>query len=86
MKSSNGGLLLIIGALFGLCVALTVGAVESKDAPPKDWSRLKVIAYPNGGTGFFDPDTATIYVYDSDLSRCYLIRKIGTLGQPMFRP
>lgn len=86
MKKKNAGLLFAVGALFGLCIALTLGAVEKREAPPKDWSRLKVVAYPNGGTGFFDPDTATIYVYDSDLARCYLIRKMGTLGQPMFRP
>lgn len=85
MKTKKASLLFGTGALFGLCLALSLSAVE-KDAPPKDWSRLKVVAYPNGGTGFFDPDTATIYVYDSDLARCYLIRKMGTLGQPMFRP
>jgi len=86
MKIKNAGWLFVTGALFGLCVALTLGAAERNEPPPKDWSRLKVVSYPNGGTGFFDPDTATIYVYDSDLSRCYLIRKMGNLGQPMFRP
>ncbi len=87
MKKRNAGLLFICGALFGLSIALCLGAVEkAKDAPRKDWSQLKFVAYPNGGTGVFDPETATIYVYDSDLRGCYLIRQLGTLGQPMRRP
>ena len=86
MKTKNAGLLFGTGALFGLCAALCLGAVEKKDVPAKDWSRLKVVSYPNGGTGFFDSDTGTIYVYDADLTRCYLIRQIGNLGQPLRRP
>lgn len=85
MKKRNAGWLFGGGAIFGLSIALCLGAVE-KQAPSTDWSGLKVVSYPNGGTGFFDPATGTIYVYDSDLSRCYLIRKMGALGQPMRRP
>lgn len=85
MKKLNGKWLFGSGAIFGLSIALCLGAVE-KQPVAADWSRLKVVSYPNGGTGFFDPDTGTIYVYNSDLTRCYLVRKLGTLGQPMFRP
>ena len=55
-------------------------------APRIDWSRLKLAVYPNGGTGFFDPDTGIIYVYDADLKNCYLIQQLTTLGSPMRRP
>jgi len=55
------------------------------DAPRSEWARLKLVAYPNGATGFFDPDTGIVYVYDSDLRNCYLIRQLQTLGKPMQR-
>ena len=86
MKKRNAGWLFGFGASFGLSVALCLGAVDKPAPATVDWSRLKVVSYPNGGTGFFDPDTGTIYVYDSGLARCYLIRKIGNLGAPMLRP
>ena len=75
----------VLGAIFGLGISLCLGAVEKQAAAP-DWSRLKVVSYPNGGTGFFDPDSGTIYVYDADLARCYLVRKIGSLGAPLRHP
>jgi hypothetical protein len=87
MKKRNAGLLFTCGALFGLSIALCLGAVEkANQTPTKDWSQLKFVAYPNGGTGVFDPATGTMYVYDSDLRGCYLVRRINNLGQPMFRP
>lgn len=86
MKKRNAAWLFSFGAIFGLSLALCLGAVDKQTPPTPDWSRLKVVSYPNGGTGFFNPDTGIIYVYDSDLSRCYLIRKIGNLGAPLRRP
>jgi hypothetical protein len=86
MKKRNAGWLFGLGVIFGLSIALCLGAVEKQTAPAVDWSRLKVVGYPNGGTGFFDPDTGTIYVYDSTLDRCYLVRKMWNLGAPMRRP
>ena len=84
MKKRNAWLF-SFGAMFGLSVALCLGAVDKQAAQP-DWSRLKLVAYPNGGTGFFDPDSGTMYVYSSDLTRCYLVRKLNSLGAPMRRP
>ena len=86
MKKRNAGWLFGCGAIVGLSIALCLGAVDKPASPGPDWSRLKVVSYPNGGTGFFDPDTGTIYVYDSSLARCYLVRKIGNLGAPMRQP
>ena len=87
MKKRNAGWLFTGGTIFGLVIALCLGAVEkAKEPTKKDLSQLKFVAYPNGGTGVFDPETATMYVYDSDLRGCYLVRQITTLGQPMIRP
>ncbi|TAL00915.1 MAG: hypothetical protein EPO07_09075 [Verrucomicrobia bacterium] len=80
-------LALTAGALLGFAAAVGLGAAEKgKETAKKDWSRVQVIAYPNGGTGFFDPDSGTMYVYDSDLRGCYLIRQVVNLGDPTVRP
>ena len=91
MKTKNTSFIFACGALLGLSLALCLGAVEkTKTAAPepakKDWSKLKFVAYPNGGTGIFDPDSGTIYVYDSDLQNCYLVRQITTLGERTTKP
>ncbi len=89
-----------LGVVATLCLAAVQNPKAAPTNPPPaqsavplrapagespDWARLKFIAYPGGGTGIFDPLTATIYVYDADLNRCYLIRKLHTLGEPMQR-
>jgi hypothetical protein len=97
MKELKPTLMFVGGTMFGLVLALCLGAVpKAKTAPApapapaaapvpkKDWSQLKFIGYPNGGTGIFDPATGTFYLYDSDLNSCYLIREINTLGGRMF--
>lgn len=48
----------------------------------QDWSKLKVVAYSSGLTGFFDPDTGKLYIYDSELNKCF-IRQLTELGEPM---
>lgn len=102
MRTPVTALTFTSGAVLGLTLALCLGAVQnpkpgltnqtliqpvqSSTAAPTDWSRLKFFAYPNGGTGIFDPATGTIYVYDSDLNRCYLVREIRILGEPLRKP
>ena len=98
MKIQNKGLVFLGGTLLGVAITLCVGAV-SKEVPTtpasaavndvaqkKNLARLQVIAYPNGGTGFYDSESGTIYVYDSDLRNCYMTRRMTTLGQPMVAP
>ena len=87
MKTQKSGVVFVGGLLLGLTLAFGLGAGEkSKEPPRKDFSQLKITAYPNGGTAVFDPDTGTFYVYDSNLQDCYLIRQITTLGEPTRRP
>ncbi len=93
MKTFKTGWLFAGGALFGLSIALCVGAgtktnatpkapplVAPTDAPKSPWSHLKVVGYPNGATGFFDEETGIMYIYDSQLRNCYLMRQLTILG------
>ncbi len=76
----------VCGALFGISIALCVGAADkSSDSPKNDRSRLQVVSYAGGGTGIFDPDAGRLYLYDANLVNCYAIRDITTLGEPMRR-
>jgi hypothetical protein len=89
MKTPNTSWVFACGAVFGLSLALSVAAVTktnatpTSDSPTTQWAHLKVLAYPNGGTGFFDPDSGTIYVYDPQMRNCYLVRQLKVLGRPM---
>ena len=97
MKTRKAGLMFVSGIVLGLSLALGLGAVQkAKEVPSKvtqagetpktDWSRLKVFGYPNGATGIFDPDTGTIYLYDANIDRCYMVRELTTLGERMRQP
>ena len=72
----------VCGMALGLTLALCLGAEDKPKKPKPDWSHVKVVGYPNG-TGFFDPDTGKMYVYDDHLQGCYIIRQLVTLGEPM---
>ena len=82
MKTKPMALMLVCGALLGFACAVGLGAVEkTNDAPKKDWSHLQMVAYPNGATGFFDPSSGTVYVYDVELRNCYMVRQLVNLGE-----
>ena len=94
MKTRNAAWLFLAGAIAGLSLALCLGAAEkktekpeaAKPEPPKaDWSHLKVVTYPSGTTGFFDPDTGKLYLYDVDLVQCFMVRELTALGAPLRR-
>lgn len=102
MKTPITALTFTGGLLLGLTLAFCLGAAPKAKTTPtnqppvtsnpagaaasQDWGALKFFSYPNGGTGIFDPSTGTIYVYDSDLNRCYLVRELRNLGEPLRRP
>lgn len=84
MKKSKAGLIFTGGAVLGLLAALCLGAAgKTGEAQKTDWSRLKIVTYPSGSTGFFDPDSGRLYLYNANLDRCVSIRELNTLGQPM---
>ena len=101
MKKSFSAFNFVSGTLFGVVLALCLAAVQNPKgtapnasvtqplqpaAPePSGFGALKFFTYPNGGTGIFDPASGVLYIYDNDLNRCYLTRKVGTLGQPLLQ-
>jgi hypothetical protein len=84
MKKQNAAWLFVCGAISGLALALCIGAAE-KETPKTEGSRLTALSYPSGVTGFFDPDTGKVYLYDINLEYCHAIREITKLGEPMRR-
>ena len=87
MKKRNTLLALACGLVLGSTLTLCLGAAaKARETSKHDWSRLHVVAYPSGGTGYFDPDSGTLYVYDANQQNCYLIRRLTSLGEPMIRP
>ncbi|MDD4870114.1 MAG: hypothetical protein PHR77_06105 [Kiritimatiellae bacterium] len=70
---------LVIGAVVCASLALAQGRMQ----PRQDFSKLKVITYTSGLTGFFDPDTGKLYIYDLNTQQCFAIRQLVTLGEPM---
>ena len=80
MRQSTLSVVLACGILLGVGLTLRVRA---EDKPKPDWSRLQVITYASGLTGFFDPATGKLYVYDSSWNNCVFIRQLTELGEPM---
>jgi len=90
MKTRNAILVFAFGLLLGVSLAVGLGAVEKPPdkivEPTKpDLSRLKLLGFATGITGFFDPDTGRLYLYDENLVRCTAIRELTALGEPMVR-
>ncbi len=78
------GLLLICGVLLGASLVLCTGiSNKATEGSKKDWSRLRIVTYASGLTGFFDPDTGRLFVYDSNMENCFIIRELTELGEPM---
>ncbi len=68
-------------------VALSVilcssSSLKAQEKTAKDWSHVTVVSYPSGLTGFFDAKTGKLYLYDSNLENCFVIRQLTELGQP----
>ena len=87
MKKLNSIWVFAGGAALGIALTLCVGAADNaakpeKPAPPP----VQMVAYPSGATGFFDPASGRIYLYDIDMKKCFQVRQITTLGQPLGQP
>jgi hypothetical protein len=70
----------LIAGLFLVPLAATSGG--NQEAKP-DWSQVQVVTYSSGLTGFFDAATGKLYLYDSNLDECFLIREVEELGKPL---
>lgn len=75
---------LLIGVLITVLALAPFAATRGagQESQP-DWSRLKIVTYPSGLTGFFDPATGKLYVYDSDVDECLMVRQLDRLGAPL---
>jgi hypothetical protein len=75
---------LVIGVLITVLALAPCAATRGagQELQP-DWSRLKIVTYPSGLTGFFDPATGKLYVYDSNVERCLMVRQLDRLGAPL---
>ena len=69
--------------LVGVTVFVTTSLAQGRATSTQDWSRLKIVTYATGLTGFFDPDTGKLYVYDSNMANCFAIRELVALGEPL---
>ena len=71
-----------------IAAALLVGlksfsaAADTEQAAGK-WDRLKLVTYSSGLTGFFDPDSGKLYVYDSNVEKCFIERQLIKLDEPL---
>ena len=50
-----------------------------------DRSKLQVVSYASGLTGFFDAASGKLYLYDSNAQTCVAIRQLVEPGEPMKR-
>jgi len=82
MKKSM--VMLVVGLSILTGIYASVALAQEKSESKKDWSRLKVVTYA-GLTGFFDPDTGKLYVYDANMENCVVIRQMVKPGESMVK-
>jgi hypothetical protein len=58
-------------------------ASQAQQNTPQLPAQLEVYTYPTGLTGFYDRGTGMLYLYDTDLNKCVVIRKLEQLGEPL---
>jgi hypothetical protein len=84
MRQRTFGVLLVAGLILAAGFTRYVRAEDKPAASPKkDWARLQVVTYASGLTGLFDPASGKLYVYDSNLENCVIIRELNELGEPL---
>jgi hypothetical protein len=71
---------LLVGTFLLLCAGLSA---KSQQEPKANWAKLKIVTYASGVTGFFDPSSGKLYLYDSNLENCFAVRQLITLGESM---
>ncbi len=74
--------LVVSGAIAGAALVLCIGAAGETKAEPR-YAHLQVVTYSSGLTGFFDTKTGELFVYDSNMEKCYAKRRLMGLGKPL---
>ena len=64
----------------GMVLCASVAFAQAQAEPKQDFSKLQIVTYRSGLTGFFDPDTGMLYIYDTSLERCTMIKQLTKLG------
>jgi hypothetical protein len=85
MKKMKTTWVFLSGLVAGLVLTLCIGAAEKDKTADNDLSKLQWIGYPSGATGVFDPATGKLYIYDSNVQYCNIIREMKVVGDPMTR-
>jgi len=83
--SKNSLAAIITSLIVGITIFVTTALAQEKSKVNHDWSKLKIIAYQSGRTGFFDPNTGQFCVYDTNLKECIVNQKLTKLGDRMIR-
>ena len=77
----------MLGFTVGACLIAAVWAVmafsQDRQARRTDLDRLKLFTYSTGLTGFFDPATGLMYIYDFNVENLVMVRQLGVLGAPI---
>jgi hypothetical protein len=68
--------------LVGVAILVFTAWARDDDAPPHDWSKLKIVPFTMGQIGFFDPDTGKLYIYETN-GKCRGISQLTELGEPL---
>lgn len=76
---------LFVGMLLGVLLMHCTQTFAKDDFRGSNiyFESLKLITYPSGATGIFDPGTGKLYLYDSKLESCFMVRKLRKLGADM---
>jgi hypothetical protein len=66
-------------------LAAFLAASHATERSNVDRSKLQIVSYASGLTGFFDAASGKLYLYDSNAENCVAIRQLVEPGEPMKR-
>lgn len=73
----------LTAAACALTASMPARAAQQPVEAPADLSKVQIVTYSSGLTGFFEPGTGKLYIYDSSLKNCVAIRQLTSLGKPL---
>ncbi|MBK5094842.1 MAG: hypothetical protein JJE32_04100 [Deltaproteobacteria bacterium] len=66
-------------------LAAFLAASHATERRNVDRSKLQIVSYASGLTGFFDAVSGKLYLYDANAQNCVAIRQLVEPGEPMKR-